>query len=140
MGCDIHMVLEQRLPGHEWVGLWHSDYIPGVRGRPPIAQRDYGFFVEVAQVRGHSATGLYPRNLPVDVSRLAWLHYMCAPTDHHTPSYASLTEFLEAYARSTKHFAPGRADYRPEFAASDLLGIDPEWPEAEYRVVFWFDN
>ena len=50
MGCDIHIVLERRLPGKEWVGLYATDYHPG--GRLSVAKRDYEFFAEIASVRG----------------------------------------------------------------------------------------
>jgi hypothetical protein len=137
MGCDIHMVLERKTPATEWLGIWSSDVGPCKTGRHPVASRDYHFFAEVARVRGHSDTGLYPRNLPVDISRLAWLQFMQAPTDYHSPSHLSLTEFLDAYRRAN----PEGRDYRPEFASHDLFGISTDWPEdCEYRVVFWFDN
>lgn len=137
MGCDIHMVLERRLPEREWIGLWSSDEFPG-RDRPMIARRDYDFFAEVAGVRGHGSSSSYPRNLPEDVSRLSWVQYMRAPTDHHSVSHLSAADFVATYKRVNPE---GRHGYRPEFALYDLLGIDAEWPEgAEYRVVFWFDN
>lgn len=138
MGCDIHMVLERRLPGKQWIGLWSSDEFPDRRvGRPMIARRDYGFFAEVAGVRGRFDTTIWPRNLPEDVSPLAWAQYMRAPTVHHTPSYLTAQDFVAAYQRAN----PEGRDYRPEWALSDLLGVDLDWPKgAEYRVVFWFDN
>lgn len=137
MGCDIHMVLERRQRDAEWVGIWSSDVTPGEKGRVKVGRRDYAFFSEVAQVRGSSPTGHYPRNLPIDVSRLAWLQYMSAPTDHHSPSHLSLEEFIAAWLRAND----GDSEVRANFAAHDLFSIDAEWPEGcEYRVVFWFDN
>lgn len=138
MGCDIHMVLEQHRAGFEWLGVWCSDISPS-RNRDMVAQRDYGLFAEVAQVRGRSDTGIYPRNLPIDVSRLAWMQFMQAPTDHHSPSWLTLAEFIHAFNRANPD---GRRDgYRSEHAAYDLFGITTDWPEdCEYRVVFWFDN
>lgn len=137
MGCDIHMVLERRDAATEWLGIWSSDVTPGIKGRTKVGQRDYGFFAEVAQVRGRSDTGLYPRNLPRDVSRLAWLQYMSAPSDYHSASHLSLDEFTAAYLRAN----PDDPEVRANFAAYDLFDIDAEWPEGcEYRVVFWFDN
>ena len=36
---------------------------------------------------------------------------------------------------------PEHSEVRADFALYDLLGIDADWPaNAEYRVVFWFDN
>lgn len=138
MGCDIHMVLERRLPDREWIGLWSSDAFPLGGGRPLVARRDYEFFAEVAGVRGNTRTSLYPKNLPEDVSRLSWVQYMRSPTDHHSVSHLSADDFVAAYKRANPE---GRHGYRPEFALYDLLGVDPDWPEnADYRVVFWFDN
>lgn len=136
MGCDIHIVVERKLKGSsEWTGIWSSD--DGPCRRAHVAQRDYGFFAEVASVRGESSKSLYPRNLPVDVSRLAWLRYMQSPTDHHSASHMSVQDFVAAWLRANKE----PKEVRPDFAAYDLLGIDADWPEgAEYRVVFWFDN
>lgn len=140
MGCDIHIVLERREKGStEWVGVWCSDDFPG--GRPKIAQRDYEFFGEVAKVRCRdSSTGQYPRNLPKDVSRLAWLSYMDAPTDHHSVSHMTVEEFTAAWFRANDK-RPVIADRGPrkEFAAHDLLGISNH-VEHDWRVVFWFDN
>jgi len=135
MGCDIHIVVERKLPDTEWYGIWSSDN--GPRPRPRIAQRDYGFFGEVAGVRYETPTRQYPRNLPRDVSRLAWLQYMQSPTDYHSVSHMTVVEFTDAWFRA--HDNPG--EIRREFAAYDLLGLDTDWPEgAEHRVVFWFDN
>lgn len=137
MGCDIHIVLEQKLPDSEWVGIWCSDVGPRKDGRALIAQRDYAFFGEVAHVRAETRTGAYPRNLPRDVSRLAWLRYMRSPTDYHNPSHMTLGEFTDAWFRAN----PNTQTIRREFAVWDLLGVDiDEGDEAQNRVVFWFDN
>lgn len=133
MGCDIHIVLERRLPGKEWVGLYATDYHPG--GRLSVAKRDYEFFAEIASVRGSSKSSRYPKNVPEDLSELAWTEYMRCPTDHHSASHASLADFCDVYLSVNPNAG------RKEFAAHDLFGVDSDWPEnAEYRVVFWFDN
>lgn len=134
MGCDIHIVVERREKGSpEWVGVYASDTAIG--GRPKVAQRDYGFFARVASVRGRVEGGLYPRNLPKDVSRLAWLLYMRCPTDYHNPSHMSPTQFAAAWIVEN----PTDTTVRPDHAVWDLLGIDGD-EEAEHRIVFWFDN
>lgn len=134
MGCDIHIVMERR-EGSEWVGIWSSDVGPRKDGRALIARRDYGFFSRFA-VRGSTGDVIYPRNIPKDVSRLAWLQYMKAPTDNHSASHASIEEFCDAWmAANSEH--PG---VRPEFAPYDLLGLFGDEDEGEHRVVFWFDN
>ncbi len=141
MGCDIHLVLERRPKGTlEWIGTWCSDGLPG--GRPKIAQRDYAFFAEVAQVRGEgSEPRIYPRNLPRDVSRLAWLEYMDAPTDYHSASHMTVDEFTSAWFRADEKNSYRNKEKGPrkEFAAYDLLGISDDG-ENDWRVVFWFDN
>lgn len=137
MGCDIHIVLERRKAGSgEWVGLWCSDTIPLSR-RISVAQRDYEFFAQVAGVRGSKPTTVWPRNLPEDVSRLAWTQYMLSPTDYHHPSHLTPAEFAAAWRRAN----PDNSAIRKDFELWDLLHIESGWPEgADYRVVFWFDN
>lgn len=133
MGCDIHIVLERREPDSEWVGIWLSDALPG--NRPPIAERDYDFFAEVAAVRGRTDTSVYPRNLPKDVSRLAWLSYLRAPSDHHSVSHMSVADFVAAWLRAH----PDDRSVRREWAVYDLLRVNGD-DDQEWRVVFWFDN
>jgi hypothetical protein len=131
MGCDIHLVVERRRkPTEKWVGIFSSDHSVGVR--PKIAQRDYDFFAEVANVRGSGPN--YPRNVPEDISVLAWQGYMSSPTDHHSASHMSASEFCQIYLKVNPD--AGLA----EQAAYDLLGIWGDDGEAEHRVVFWFDN
>lgn len=134
MGCDIHLVLERKREGDQkWVGLYSSD---ALKDRPICARRDYDFFAEVANVRGESQEmNRYPRNIPEDVSELAWQEYMSAPTDHHSASHMSAREFCEIHHKVNPNSS------RAEYKEYDLLGIDLNWPEnMEYRVVFWFDN
>lgn len=135
MGCDIHIVLERHeADTNEWVGIWASDNGPG--GRTKIAQRDYAFFARFG-VRGHLERGtIYPRNLPKNVSRLAWLQYMRCPTDHHSASHASVDEFCHAWIEANEN----DGTVRREFAAYDLLGLFSDEDTPEHRVVFWFDN
>lgn len=135
MGCDIHIVLERRTSGkpwEDWIGVMATDYHPGAR--LPVAQRDYNFFAEVANVRGETSDFRnYPRNLPADVSRLAWQQYMKAPTDYHSPSHMPLDEFCATYVKIN----PEKA--RAEHAAYDLFGVYGD-EGFDYRVCFWFDN
>lgn len=141
MGCDIHIVLERRkIEGGRWVGVYCTDELPSRRS--VIAQRDYAFFAEVANVRGSSsASGFYPKNLPEDVSELAWQQYMRSPTDHHSPSHLSVKDFTDAWLRANPAERIGRKeDVRVDFAAYDLLGVFDTEDRFEHRVVFWFDN
>jgi hypothetical protein len=137
MGCDIHIVLERRKAGsQEWVGVWASDRLPGKSGRPHFAQRDYGLFSRFG-VRGHRDDGkvIYPRNIPEDVSRLAWAEYMRAPTDYHSPSHLTPQEFADAWLAEN----PNNTEVRPEFVLWDLLNLDTDY-EGDHRLVIWFDN
>lgn len=132
MGCDIHIVVERRTKASErWIGLYATDHLPG--GRPPVAHRDYDFFAEVAGVRGASTSGNHPRNLPEDVSELAWKEYMRCPTDHYSVSHMSVGEFAALHNKVNPTIS------RAEYAVADLLGIFGD-EHADHRVVFWFDN
>ena len=138
MGCDIHLVLERRRVGSpKWIGEFSSDNYNAVGSNLLVRQRDYGFFARLAHVRGSPAGGPshFPKNLPHDVSELAWDEYMTSPTDHHSPSHLSVYAFCEAWLAEN----PNHKTVRPEYAAYDLLGINED-SGCEYRVVFWFDN
>lgn len=138
MGCDIHIVLEYKRAGQsKWIGEYCSDNYNAV-GRNLIArERDYRFFGRLAHVRHRPEEGPrhYPQNLPRDVSDLAWDQYMRCPTDYHSPSHLSVSDFCAAYLADN----PNDTRVRPEYAAYDLLGITDD-EDCEYRVVFWFDN
>lgn len=134
MGCDIHIVLESRkkateeAPAGPWIGVWCSDWFPGQR--PQVARRNYDFFAAVANVRGSGPH--YPRNLPEDVSALAWREYMRAPTDHHSASHMTAASFVDVYDTVNATDDDGR------FGLYRLLGADRDGDD--HRVVFWFDN
>lgn len=135
MGCDIHCVIERkREQDAGWTGIICSDL---GRPRPLFARRDYSFFAAIASVRGSSKHNNYPRNLPEDVSVLAWQEYMSAPTDHHSASHMPLDTFCELWLACN----PNYKEVRQEFFLHDLTGLwtDDDKP-TEYRVVFWFDN
>ena len=127
MGCDIHTVIEEKVDGR-WIGVAASDRM---KKRPLYAQRDYSFFGAVANVRERGDH--YPRNLPRDVSELAWHLYMRLPTDYHSASYMALEEFCSIHNRLNPK------ESRPEYAVEDLTGLYNDDGE-QYRVVFWFDN
>lgn len=135
MGCDIHIVLERQDPDtREWTGIWCSDVGPGACAT--IGKRDYGFFSHFG-VRGRAESGvIYPRNIPKDVSRLAWLQYMRCPTDYHSASHATPEEFCAAWLAEN----PDSKSVRPEHALYDLLGLYSDEDTPPHRVVFWFDN
>lgn len=134
MGCDIHIVLERRRkPNERWIGVWSSDNGPNRRAQ--VASRDYDFFGAIAGVRGRpEGFSNYPRNLPEDVSQLAWSQYMRCPTDYHSVSHMSASEFC------TIHHKVNPDKSRAENVTYDLLGLWGDEDEGEHRVVFWFDN
>ena len=137
MGCDIHCVIERQIPGERrWLGVVSSDH---VRPQPMYARRNYALFAELAQVRGESETGAYSRGFPVDISQLAWEQFCRCPTDYHTPSHMSLSEFADRFIRVIERDGLQDTKIRKEYAAYDLFGIFPEEGE-EWRIVFWFDN
>lgn len=127
MGCDIHTVIEEKV-GDRWVGVAASDCM---KRRPYYAERDYSFFGQIANVREHGLH--YPKNLPRDVSELAWHLYMRCPTDHHSASHMPLEQFCLIHNEQNPKLS------RLEYAVEDLTGLYDENGE-EYRVVFWFDN
>ncbi len=138
MGCDIHIVLERReLPCGDWIGLYSSDVYQIVGKNLRVKNRDYSFFAEIAGVRGSPGPeGYYAKNLPKDVSALAWHEYMKAPADHHSASHCSADVFCGCWLR----MHPNNPGIRTEYALEELLGIYPDEGDFEYRVVFWFDN
>lgn len=127
MGCDIHTVIEKKVKD-KWIGVAASDC---AKDHPIYAYRDYDFFADIANVRGRGRH--YPKNLPEDVSDLAWHLYMRAPTDHHSPSFMSIEQFCQL------HHEHNPSKSRAEYFVGDLTGL---WPDEDgpYRVVFWFDN
>ncbi len=90
----------------------------------------------VAGVRGRTEGTVYPKNLPEDVSALAWQGYMSSPLDHHSVSHMPASQFANIWCVTNKERLQG---IRPEYAVSELLGCSYS-DEFEYRVVFWFDN
>ncbi len=137
MGCDIHIVLERRRTSQDkWIGVFSSDNYEVVGKNLRARNRDYGLFWRLAGVREtQKETPFYfPKNLPRDISDLAWDEYMTHPTDHHTPSHLTVEEFCKAYVAEN----PGDPMVRNEHAATDLFGVYDDG--CEYRVVFWFDN
>lgn len=150
MGCDIHIVLERRskddgdavnqwkeaIFGAQWVGVYCTDDLP-YPVRPKIADRNYSFFREIANVRGK---GTYmPRGLPQDISLLTRQTFDRCPNDYHSASHMTVPEFTNVWLKvyGQKY---GDDNTREKVSVYDLVGPVEENGKYEYRVVFWFDN
>lgn len=100
MGCDIHMFIETKEPGGEWVPdphhIWeYEDYGPGEEYKSlrevSAVGRWYGVFAKLAGVRG---VGPLDKGLPVDVSKdLLEAHGPINHTDNHSASWYPLEDF-----------------------------------------------
>ena len=97
--------------------------------------RDYEFFSRFG-VRGSDEKTIYPRNLPKNVSRLAWFQYMRCPTDYHSASHATPDEFIAAWRSAN----PDNEVIRKGHELYDLLGLWMDEDDPPHRLVFWFDN
>lgn len=142
MGCDIHIVVERKIADGEWIGIWCSHTSPNIGYNRPN-RRNYQFFAEVAGVRGRPEKNKKsrPRFIPKDISALAWEELMACPTDYHSHSHMSLKEFCEHWVTANPEKEGYGSEIRKDHVEYDLFGIDYDWPEnAQYRVVFWFDN
>ena len=145
MGCDVHMVVERRLSGNgsKWIGLYCTDHAPGHRSRPPIAQRDYDFFGRLASVRSQpEGPRDYPKFIPGDVSELALVEMTRFGSDGHSHSHLPLARVIQHWISSQGARPLAKPEERTVSAiAYQEFGVDLDYPEdAEYRVVFWFDN
>jgi len=158
MGCDIHMVLEQKYEG-EWVGIHaypHLDTaafsaIPErIRGRSwaVVTSRNYELFGKLAGVR---TPGPAPLGIPEDVSQLSRALIKWWDGDGHSHSYLSLAEFTKRYAACGHVIAKSVADRLQGKKLRDLQiicagGYNPaDYTEVidmdnDIRIVFWFDN
>lgn len=160
MGCDIHLVLEQRsiIDPAGWIGVHtfphvdhKSHYAYPNKGRdigeffavPYVKQRHYEFFAALAGVRGE---GPEAKGVPPDASELTKNLVEYWAGDGHSHSYLDLLDFTRRYLSvhpkdmgvvAAKRVS-GEDDALLAYACS-LMGIDTEDPNA-YRVVFWFDN
>lgn len=155
MGCDIHVVLEEKYEG-EWVGVHACPYILHVKNTNDSGEnyvgwqatcRNYDFFAKLAGVRGK---GPEPLGLPEDASALARMKADAWGADGHSHSYCSVREFVQKEMQTwdsefitaaiRKKFLTGNDGIRRR--ALELLGVDTNTDEDldRFRVVFWFDN
>ncbi len=136
MGCDIHMVLEQKHNG-KWIGvdtfLGHESALDKGYAWPEATERNYRRFAALAGVRGE---GPAPKGLPQDLSDTAKLLSDQWESDGHSHSWLPLQEAAQVFL-TTLH---GQAnDFIKQYPESHFFGCDLD-KDREYRVVFWFDN
>lgn len=154
MGCDIHVVLEEKYNG-EWVGVHACPYILRVTKNDDRGEyvgwqakaRNYDLFARLAGVRGE---GPAPLGLPEDASALAKMEARKWGGDGHSHSYCSVREFTQKEMQTRqseyitqairKKFLTGDDGVRRR--AMELFGIeeDIDGDLDRFRVVFWFDN
>jgi hypothetical protein len=143
MGCDIHLVLEQR-SGDKWVGI--NTFAGHHRGAWLVKEGDFDWSSSVARSRnyrrfaalaGVRGDGPSPRGLPVDASDTTILLTAQWGRDGHSHSWLPLKE-AAAIWKETGGILDKFADEHPEsyfFEASFEPGTMDD-----FRVVFWFDN
>jgi len=144
MGCDIHITLERKRPlSNNWIGVYTTDICGPRRGK--AAQRNYGFFAQLASVRGHAeydkphgSQNFFPEN----VSALALEQAAAYGSDGHSHGHTSLDEFLAIWMASVSD----NESARHKHLAFDLFGLDlsddydTSDSKSQWRVVFFFDN
>lgn len=151
MGCDIHVVVEQRHEG-KWIGVHDC---PPVRARGSnkemtyawheIGDRNYTRFGLLAGVR---SDGPEPRGFPSDASDLASIRGRSWHGDGHSHSWTTAYELipimmetagdkdratLAAYLLDSQRAAA-------EYVMHRWLAIDRSVDPEDVRIVYWFDN
>jgi hypothetical protein len=146
MGCDIHWVIEKKFDAG-WAPVLTSSqtFIPyDTADKLPIfftRYRNYGFFAELAGVRG---PGPRPNGLPEDISDAGIIIATDWGMDAHSHGHLSMREFIEKFIKVSNGSLT-------EATAQALEGKDPvleffkdNWIDKEdidnHRVIFWFDN
>lgn len=136
MGCDIHMVLEQKIGEGSWIGIHHFPYYRSSGGThhfPDAIGRNYRRFAAMAGVRGD---GPEPRGLPEDVSVLSQARSDHYGSDGHSHSWLPVREAAAIFLAS-EYGEPD--DYAKKYPTAHFFGVEPEDAD-DYRIVFWFDN
>ena len=141
MGCDVHIIVERKIPehSHEWVGVWSDRFGFGNKSARVIG-RDYNLFSNLAGVRGSPDTslgGLYARGLPPDPSRLAIQEIGLWSTDAHSHTYMTIGEFVEIWKASDAK----RDKSRDPYIVYDVFGFSLDDNESHnFRLILFFDN
>lgn len=166
MGADIHIYAERRLKDGSWSYLRGYDaHNRRTYDDKPEKQsygnllfsrarsRDYGFFADLAGVRG---PGPAPKGLPDDVSPLVAEESELYGGDGHSHSWYSAKEFVpifmkhhltnEERAEIVTHKLEGSGTSLTHHVLNWYLGIDVPYGKDDkpdpsaIRFVFWFDN
>ena len=156
MGCDIHMVLEQKTD-NGWVGLHAFPHLSGdTYYRAPGATesttipidwlsldatgRNYGLFSKLADVRSENeGDGPAPKGLPKDASALTLLELSEEDSDLHSHTWWMLDEALPIFMG---HQMPEKIleDQRRHLAMR-MFGLwEGENDAVDYRLYIAFDN
>jgi hypothetical protein len=151
MGADIHLVLERKV-GDRWVGMHDFPTVPQPTGERlynkfwwGAEDRNYELFAALAGVRGD---GPDPKGIPDDASDLAIYKAETYGDDGHSHSWCDAKEFVAKYIETLPSDHPMQKQW-----LSDLMESQNAWKlgcgellfgymddDAEYRIVFFFDN
>lgn len=131
MGCDIHYILEVKV-NKKWVGI---DTNRRFNPQNTAANRDYGFFTQLASVRGDSKRK--PNGVPKNASDLSKLWIKQWGVDGHSHSHMSVEDFSSIWKA---YHLPNLDSYSRKYPEGELFGLDYEIDKGEYRVIFFFDN
>jgi hypothetical protein len=157
MGCDIHMVLEEKQADGTWQGV--HDYDDGASHKShdllcesnhaaakpeqwfaywKVRRRNYELFAALAGVRG---SGPEPRGLPHDISTMAASRVAAWDHDGHSHTWFTLRECGARFlAHTTPHKVLTPERYQTLIELFGLYYFDNEKMLDNFRVIIWFDN
>lgn len=145
MGCDIHIVLEQRAEDDRWIGIdtyvgHEGAYVKGWSA--PIArERNYLRFAALAGVRGD---GPEPKGMPMDASETTRFLADEYGGDGHSHSLLSIKDAERIFSETYNWAASSRDDFGKKYPGAHFFGVDYSEGSSrsadDYRIVFWFDN
>lgn len=132
MGCDIHLVLEQKNSEGRWVGL-HS-----FNGVSDARRRNYALFTALANVRaGGGESGPKPKGLPDDASELTHLLFD-DDVDLHSHTWWPLNDALPLFA--AHHLGAELLEPGARHKVMSIFGLWDEEDPNQYRLCIAFDN
>ena len=153
MGCDIHLLLEQRTLEHGWIGRNCYDSVltvsnhherkpsPNYYDPPLVTARNYELFSKLADVRG-SGRGPDPKGLPPNPSPLLQRAVDAWSSDGHSHTWLPLREAVQLWG--SIYFAVQALSNQIDDVnlAYRLFGVDVlnEMDWENFRLVAWFDN